>query len=68
MRLQLNLNRYYEGLEPWQVNGVFSRFVCMKPDISRVKYLLNCPKEKMTVCQILWHLFGMQMRHDKQER
>ncbi len=37
MRLQLNLNKYYEGLDYNQINTLFRLFINAKQDIKRTK-------------------------------
>ncbi|MCD8027159.1 MAG: hypothetical protein LUF02_00505 [Erysipelotrichaceae bacterium] len=37
MRLQLNLNQYYEGLDDYQVNQLFGLFMDMKPRVDFLK-------------------------------
>ncbi len=37
MRLQLNLNQYYEGLDDYQVNQLFGLFMNMKPRVDALK-------------------------------
>ncbi|MGN1419806.1 MAG: hypothetical protein ACI4W6_10790 [Acutalibacteraceae bacterium] len=40
MRLKLNLNKYYEGLEDYQIGMLFGLFVSAKPNIDRTKQLI----------------------------
>ncbi|MCD8027160.1 MAG: hypothetical protein LUF02_00510 [Erysipelotrichaceae bacterium] len=37
MRLQLNLNQYYDGLDDYQVNQLFNLFMNMKPRVDALK-------------------------------
>lgn len=46
MRLQLNLNQYYEGLDISQVNSIFSKFIDMKVDVDAIKKLQSYQEEK----------------------
>lgn len=46
MRLQLNLNQYYEGLNISQTNAIFSKFIDLKRKIEQIKITLNKPEEK----------------------
>lgn len=46
MRIQLNLNQYYDGLNISQTNAIFSWFMDMKVEINQLKITLNKPKEK----------------------
>lgn len=45
MRLQLNLNKYYEGLDNVQVNTLFSLFVNSKYPIRNMEEELNDKKQ-----------------------
>ena len=46
MRLNLNLNRHYEGLGLEAVNEIFARMLDMKPNIDGLKYLLEESEER----------------------
>ena len=46
MRLQLNLNQYYDGLDISQTNAIFSKFIEMKIKIEKMKLTLKTPKEE----------------------
>ncbi|MCD8143268.1 MAG: hypothetical protein LUD83_08360 [Clostridiales bacterium] len=41
MRLQLNLNQYYDGLEDYQVNTLFGLFADVKPRIDFLQDLIE---------------------------
>lgn len=43
MRLQLNLNQYYDELNLSQVNAIFSWFMDMEVEINQLKITLNKP-------------------------
>ena len=46
MRKQLNLNKYYEGLELDVINDVFSRMLDLKLNIDGLDYLYNESEER----------------------
>ena len=46
MRLQLNLNQYYDGLDISQTNAIFSKFIDMKIKIEQMKLTLKAPNEE----------------------
>lgn len=46
MRRQLNLNKYYEGLELEDVNELFSRMLDLKTNIDGLDYVYNESKER----------------------
>ena len=46
MRLQLNLNQYYNGLNISQTNAIFSKLIDLKVEIEQLKITLNKPQEK----------------------
>ena len=46
MRLQLNLNQYYDGLNISQTNTIFSKLIDLKVEIEQLKITLNKPQEK----------------------
>ena len=46
MRLQLNLNQYYDGLNISQTNAIFSKLIDLKVEIDQLKITLNKPQEK----------------------
>lgn len=46
MRLQLNLNQYYDGLDISKVNCIFSKFIDMKTKIEQMKLILTTPVEE----------------------
>lgn len=41
MRINLNLNKYYEGLDLEHINEIFSRMLNMKTNIDDLDYLYN---------------------------
>lgn len=48
MRLQLNLNQYYEGLDRMQVNTLFPLFVNAQYPLKSVEWMLKKQKEENT--------------------
>lgn len=46
MRKQLNLNKYYEGLELDAINEVFSRMMDLKTNIDGLNYIYNKSEER----------------------
>lgn len=46
MRLQLNLNQYYDGLDISKTNAIFSKFIDMKTKIEQMKLTLKAPAEE----------------------
>ncbi len=46
MRLQLNLNKYYDGLSISEVNSIFSAFSDLRIRIDQLKVLFAYPDEK----------------------
>lgn len=44
MRLQLNLNQYYDGLEDYQVNTLFGLFMGLKPRIEFLQGFIESGK------------------------
>ena len=46
MRLELNLNKYYDGLDISKVNIIFSAFSELKTRINQLSLLLNYPDDK----------------------
>lgn len=46
MRLQLNLNQYYDGLNISQTNAIFSKFIDLKIKIEQMKLTLRAPKQE----------------------
>ena len=41
MRVNLNLNKYYDGLDLEHVNGIFSRMLDLKPIIDKLDFVYN---------------------------
>lgn len=46
MRLNLNLNKHYDGLELENVNEIFSRMLDMKPNIDGLSFLYDESEER----------------------
>lgn len=46
MRKQLNLNKYYEGLDLESVNQLFSRMLDLKTNIDGINYIYNESEER----------------------
>ena len=46
MRKQLNLNKYYEGLELAVINDIFSRMLDLKLNIDGLDYVYNASEER----------------------
>ncbi len=47
MRLELNLNQYYDNLEIGQVNEIFSKFTDLKLRMETMREMLSKPKEEL---------------------
>lgn len=45
MRLELNLNKYYENLDLEKINKIFSSMLDMKPGINDLEYLYNLKRD-----------------------
>ena len=54
MRLELNLNQYYENLNISQVNRIYSKFIDMKYHVEYMRTLLETPEEKRN--KISWNV------------
>ena len=59
MRLQLNLNQYYENLNISQVNKIYSKFIDMKYEVYYITGLLEMPEEKRY--EISWYVHRSAM-------
>ena len=49
MRKQLNLNKYYEGLDLESVNQLFSRMLDLKTNIDGINYIYNESEERFRI-------------------